>query len=129
MTVEDQVGGAVVQAQNAWTALSESWLQNVDQLLRRTPAPPSDMFDANKPLDLAFHLTGRLLEANHQYARSLALASSTLGDAVRIYVEAIGDLIRDQAAGVKQAPSGVVHEAERQVARQTNRAAGERASA
>jgi hypothetical protein len=116
MTVKDHPGDVVVEAQNAWKALSDSWAQSVEQIVRRAPTLPLEALDANKPLDLVFDLTGRLLEANRQYARSLAEASIAFGAALRDYVESIREVLSDQYGAPSEQPA-VVQEAERQVAR------------
>lgn len=122
MTVQDHPGDVVVDAQNAWKALSDSWAQNVEQLVRRAPTLPLEALDANKPLDVVFDLTGRLLEANRQYGRSVTEASIAFGAGLRDYVGSIREVLRVQYGAPYEQP-GVVHEAERQVARQAKASA------
>lgn len=126
MTIQDEYVNAARRSQDAWISAAESWTQiltkNVTQnlpqnLLKaadqpRIPFAPVYPGDATAAVEEWFGFAGRLMDANHEYAKNLAGVANAFTGAVRTHVDSVGEVIRDQA----QAQAQVVGEVVRQQA-------------
>lgn len=103
MTLQDEYTTSAVRAQDAWATAAASWTQNLQKVVEQVPAPVSPVAPVVDPtvfVERWFDFFASLNEANRQYVRNLAGATTATAGAVRQHVEDIGEVVRGQVQAV-----------------------------
>jgi hypothetical protein len=96
MSLQDQYGENVRQAQEAWVKAVETWTSGVQTAFSRTGSDdPFGTVDPTTVIDQYFDLAQKTLEAQREVAKNLAKGG-----------QAIGQRLREQAESAAQAAPG-----------------------
>jgi hypothetical protein len=114
------------RAENLLTSTLESWksgLTTVTDQLRTFPTFNAfPRFDATEAVERQFAFIRRVVDLNHQYARSLAEVANTLTGATRQQLDAVSSAVRDQVQGASDAARSGVDSIEQTVRDQAEQA-------
>jgi hypothetical protein len=120
------------RAENLLTSTLESWKSGLttftDQLRDFPTVNAFPQFDATEAVERQFAFIRRVVDLNHQYARSLAEVANTLTGVTRQQLDSVSSAVRDQVQGASDvARSGVdtIERTARDQARQAERVEAE----
>jgi F0F1-type ATP synthase membrane subunit b/b' len=120
------------RAENQLTSTLESWKSGLttftDQLRAFPTVNAFPQFDATEAVERQFAFIRRVVDLNHQYARSLAEVANTLTGVTRQQLDSVSSAVRDQVQGASDvARSGVdtIERTARDQARQAERVEAE----
>jgi hypothetical protein len=85
MSLQEQYGENIRQAQDAWVKAVEAWTSNVQNTFSQ--AYPFGSVDPNTFIDQYFDLAQKTLEAQREVARNMAKATQSMGEALRTQAE------------------------------------------
>jgi hypothetical protein len=88
MSLQEQYGENLRQAQDAWVKAVEAWTSSVQTAFSQ--AYPFGPGDPNTFIDQYFDLAQKTLEAQREVARNMAKATQSMGEAVRTQAESAG---------------------------------------
>jgi hypothetical protein len=119
------------RAENLLTSTLQSWKSGVstvtDQFRAFPPLTTFPQFDATEAVERQFAVLKRVVNLNHEYARSLAEAANTLTGVTGQQIKSVSSAVREQVQGVSDAARGGVDTLERTARDQAQQA--ERAEA
>jgi hypothetical protein len=120
------------RAENQLTSTLESWKSGLttftDQLRDFPTVNAFPQFDATEAVERQFAFIRRVVDLNHQYARSLVEVANTLTGVTRQQLDSVSSAVRDQVQGASDvARSGVdtIERTARDQARQAERVEAE----
>jgi hypothetical protein len=120
------------RAENLLTSTLESWKSGLTTVTKQLRAFPTfsafPQFDATEAVERQFAFIRRVVDLNHQYARSLAEVANTLTGVTRQQLDSVSSAVRDQVQGASDvARSGVdtIERTARDQARQAERVEAE----
>jgi hypothetical protein len=124
------------RAENLLTSTLQSWKSGVSTVADQFRAFPTlntfPQFDATEAVERQFAVLKRVVDLNHEYARSLAEVANTLTGVTRQQIESVSSAVREQVQGVSDAARSGVDTLERTArdqAAQAERTEAERAEA
>jgi hypothetical protein len=98
------------RAENLLTSTLESWKRGVstvtDQFQAFPPLNVLPQFDATEAVERQFAVLQRVVDLNHEYARSLAEVANTLTGVTRQQIDSVSSAVREQVQGVSDAAAG-----------------------
>src|SRR3954449_10900343 len=98
------------RAENQLSSTLESWKSGVSTVTDQFRAFPTlntfPQFDATAAVERQFAVIKRVVDLNHEYARSLAEVANTLTGVTRQQIESVGSAVREQVQGVSDAAAG-----------------------
>ena len=98
MSSQEQYSQALRQSQEAMTRAVESWTQGVQRMLGQTSgAPGSPVASPEQVIDQVFDFATRMLEAQREFAKNLAGASTSATESLRQQAEDSAEALRQQA--------------------------------
>jgi F0F1-type ATP synthase membrane subunit b/b' len=112
LTVPTDYADTPRRAENLLTSTLESWKSGVSTVtdqVRAFPTPNTfPQFDATEAVERQFAFIKRVVDLNHEYARSLAEIANTLTGVTRQQIDSVSSAVREQVQGVSDAArSGV----------------------
>jgi hypothetical protein len=104
-------------AENQLSSTLESWKSGVSTVTDQFKAFPTfnvlPQFDATKAVERQFAFIKRVVDLNHEYARSLAEVANTLTGVTRHQIDSVSSAVREQVQGVSDAARSGVDTIER----------------
>jgi hypothetical protein len=98
------------RAENQLTSTLQSWKSGVSTVTDQFRAFPTltvlPQFDATNGVERQFAVLKRVVDLNHEYARSLAEVANTLTGVTRQQIESVSSAVREQVQGVSDAAAG-----------------------
>jgi F0F1-type ATP synthase membrane subunit b/b' len=105
------------RAENQLTSTLESWKSGLttftDQLRDFPTVNAFPQFDATEAVERQFAFIKRVVDLNHEYARSLAEIANTLTGVTRQQIDSVSSAVREQVQGVSDAARSGVDTLER----------------
>src|SRR3954469_6341440 len=105
------------RAENQLSSTLESWKSGVSTVTDQFKAFPTfnvlPQFDATKAVERQFAFLKRVVDLNHEYARSLAEVANTLTGVTRQQIDSVSSAVREQGRGVPDAARSGVDTIER----------------
>jgi gas vesicle protein len=105
------------RAENLLTSTLQSWKSGVSTVTDQFRAFPTlntfPQFDATRAVEQQFAVIKRVVDLNHEYARSLAEVANTLTGVTRQQIESVSSAVREQVQGVSDAARSGVDTLER----------------
>src|SRR4051794_35469199 len=109
--------GTTRRGENLLTSTLQSWKSGVSTVADQFRAFPTlttfPQFDATNGVERQFAVLKRVVDLNHEYARSLAEAATTLTGVTRQQIESVSSAVREQVQGVSDAARSGVDTLER----------------
>jgi hypothetical protein len=91
MSIQEQYGENLRQAQEAWVKAVESWTSSVQNAFSQTSGDSQlQAVDPNTFIDQYFDLAQKTLDAQREVAKNMAKASQSMGQALRKQAESGG---------------------------------------
>ena len=119
MTVPTEYADTTRRAENLLTSTLQSWKSSVSTVTDQFRAVPTlntfPQFDATNGVERQFAFIKRVVDLNHEYARSLAEVANTLTGVTRQQIESVSGAVRDQVQGVADIARGNVDQFEQTV--------------
>jgi F0F1-type ATP synthase membrane subunit b/b' len=105
------------RAENLLTSTLQSWKSGVSTVTDQCRAFPTlttvPQFDATEAVERQFAVLQRVVDLNHEYARSLAEVANTLTGVTRQQIDSVSSAVREQVQGVSDAARSGVDTLER----------------
>jgi hypothetical protein len=105
------------RAENQLSSTLQSWNAGVSTVTDQFRAFPTlnvlPQFDATEAVERQFAVIQRVVDLNHEYARSLAEVANTLTGVTRQQIESVSSAVREQVQGVSDAARSGVDTLER----------------
>jgi len=105
------------RAENQLSSTLESWKSGVSTVTDQFRAFPTlnvlPQFDATEAVEQQFAFIKRVVDLNHEYARSLAEVANTLTGVTRQQIDSVSSAVREQVQGVSDAAVSSVDTIER----------------
>ena len=99
MTIQDTYTSTVRQAQDTWSGVLESIIDNQQKAFGR-PVNPIAGMDAGAAIDQMFDFWNKTLEVQRDAIKTLAGVTASVGETVRAHGQAqaqsVGEMVRDQ---------------------------------
>jgi len=117
LTVPTEYADTTRRAENLLTSTLESWKSGVSTVTDQFRAFPTlntfPQFDATRAVEQQFAVIKRVVDLNHEYARSLAEVANTLTGVTRQQIDSVSSAVREQVQGVSDAARSGVDTLER----------------
>jgi len=117
LTVPTDYADTPRRAENLLTSTLESWKSGVRTVTDQVRAFPTlnvlPQFDATAAVEQQFAVLKRVVDLNHEYARSLAEVANTLTGVTRQQIDSVSSAVREQVQGVSDAARSGVDTLER----------------
>ncbi len=99
MTIQDTYTSTVRQAQDSWSGMLESIIDNQQKAFGR-PVNPFARMDAGAAIDQMFDFWNKTLEVQRDAVKTLAGVTASVGETVRAQAQAqaqsVGEMVREQ---------------------------------
>lgn len=103
MTIQDTYTSTVRQAQDTWSGMLESIVDNQQKAFGR-PVNPFARMDAGAAIDQMFDFWNKTLEVQRDAVKTLAGVTASVGETVRAQAQAqaqsVGEMVREQTETV-----------------------------
>jgi hypothetical protein len=117
VTVPTDYADTPRRAENLLTSTLQSWKSGVSTVADQFRAFPTlntfPQFDATNGVERQFAVIKRVVDLNHEYARSLAEVANTLTGVTRQQIDSVSSAVREQVQGVSDAARSGVDTLER----------------
>ena len=117
MTVPTEYADTTRRAENLLASTLESWRSGVSTVTDQFRAFPTlntfPQFDATEAVEQQFAVIKRVVDLNHEYARSLAEVANTLTGVTRQQIDSVSSAVHEQVQGVSDAARSGVDTLER----------------
>ena len=95
MIVQDRYTSTVRQAQETWSGLLESVLDNQQKAFGHSVSP-FGLVNPSAAIDQVFDLWTKTLEVQREAAKTLVGVTVTVGETLRTQAQSVGEMVREQ---------------------------------
>jgi hypothetical protein len=107
---QEQFAESLRTGQEAVMQAVQSWTKSAESAFESSPEVPGQ-FDPNEVIDQVFNFAEQMLQAQREYAKTLAATAASIAEATRNETGTVAEAARKQAAAAAGGAQGQAEEA------------------